>query len=411
MFEALRVVAEADTTDAALRAFLRAAERLGYSWGRLYVVDEASSDTLVSRLSFGIANQVVRAKFDEGGYPLVRDVANDSGAWMCIDEGKPMVLQWAQHAGASGHHSYGLDVVRVSHSPYAEDFGRKPGECWLDIPLGKEGKVTLPLQLGFSPEQMKLLDVLSDNVGQLLRVFRERERLARERDQMILRSAADRALGLTTHNIATRLTALPVVLGRYRLMEEQDDRLRIVNDDFSHIIRECRDFIHRAKSLLAPVEPQLSMFDLVEMVCSVLRTNLQTDQWSLGAGEKVMTVEGDRHLLETCLVHFIENSKIAVGDESQLRISVLIEVDACAEGNSVRIIFSDNGPGVRPEYKDRIFNNFFSVPSPQRKKGPGPGPGFRPTRGGGTRLEGLGRRVSGRGCSVCNPGAKRGLWL
>ena len=377
VFEALRIVAEADSTDSALRVFLKAAEGLGYPWGRLYVVGEAASDTLVSRLSFGIGDQSVRTKFDEGFFSLPRSGAEASGAWQCIDEGRPLVLQWVQEScAAEVHTKHGLEVTPVSDCPYADDFRKEPGGYWLEIPLGKEGKVTLPLLPAFRPEQLRLLEVLSENVEQLLRVFREREKFAKERDQMILRSAADRALGLTTHNIATRLTALPLVLGRYRLLEEHDDRLCRVNNDFSHVIRECQDFIHRAKYLLAPVEPQVSPFDISEILQSILRTNLQAGQWTFDSGGEAITVEGDRHLLETCLVHFIENSKIAVGDESLLRVSVSIEVEAGSDGNWIRIVFSDNGPGVRTEYKERIFDNFFSIPRPRRKRGLGLGLGF-----------------------------------
>ena len=49
--------------------------------------------------------------------------------------------------------------------------------------------------------------------------------------------------------------------------------------------------------------------------------------------------------------------------EPQISVSIV--------GSPTRIIFSDNGPGIDPEHKDRIFDMFFSLKESKKRRGLG----------------------------------------
>jgi signal transduction histidine kinase len=167
-----------------------------------------------------------------------------------------------------------------------------------------------------------------------------------------------------------------VILGRYRLREKKSLPLREVNDDFSRILQDCQEIIFRAKEMLGAVQPHVSRFDLFTAVKKVLKVSLPPKRWSLAPKKGVFSIEADRGLLETCFIHFIENSRKAVGDDTKLKIDVIIERVAYSGQNWIRVIFSDHGPGIREKFKNRIFDNFFSVPGPSRNRGLGLGLGF-----------------------------------
>lgn len=47
-------------------------------------------------------------------------------------------------------------------------------------------------------------------------------------------------------------------------------------------------------------------------------------------------------------------------DYAKLRVEVFVETFPGPSGDRVRITYTDNGPGVPHEFKDRIFDDFFS---------------------------------------------------
>jgi signal transduction histidine kinase len=68
-------------------------------------------------------------------------------------------------------------------------------------------------------------------------------------------------------------------------------------------------------------------------------------------------VLADRRLLERALVNLLENALQAVGEAGTIRVSLRTRDD----GKRVEIEVRDSGPGVAPEFRDRVFEPFFST--------------------------------------------------
>ncbi len=71
------------------------------------------------------------------------------------------------------------------------------------------------------------------------------------------------------------------------------------------------------------------------------------------------------------LENLISNSVYWMDVEKQRKMSFRSELTISLEDNPPRIRFSDNGPGVSKQYKDRIFDLFFSLKDKSRRRGLG----------------------------------------
>ncbi|HEY9103729.1 ATP-binding protein [Chitinimonas sp.] len=78
-------------------------------------------------------------------------------------------------------------------------------------------------------------------------------------------------------------------------------------------------------------------------------------EWELWEPE--IQVLGDQVRLEQVLINLLRNALDAVAGVPVPRIEVLVT----GEGERVRILVSDNGPGIAPEALDHLFDPFFST--------------------------------------------------
>ncbi|WP_294106239.1 ATP-binding protein, partial [Thiolapillus sp.] len=65
------------------------------------------------------------------------------------------------------------------------------------------------------------------------------------------------------------------------------------------------------------------------------------------------------------------NSLYWLDVEKQRKMSFKPELTISVEDNPPRIRFSDNGPGISEQYKDRVFDLFFSLKDKSRRRGLG----------------------------------------
>lgn len=79
-------------------------------------------------------------------------------------------------------------------------------------------------------------------------------------------------------------------------------------------------------------------------------------------------VTGDPVLIEKVVENLVRNAL-----EWRAARPPAIAIDSAANGRSVTIAVADNGVGVDPRYATRIFDAFWSLPSPGRPKGAGLG--------------------------------------
>ena len=117
---------------------------------------------------------------------------------------------------------------------------------------------------------------------------------------------------------------------------------------------------------LEPVAPP----SLVREVVDILRPLAELSGVSLeiDAPEDTPPVQGDPEHLRRVLTNLVDNALKFVGEAGRVRIS------AARDGEFVRFSVADNGPGVPPEYRERIFGRYVQVPGRvARRRGTGLG--------------------------------------
>ena len=71
------------------------------------------------------------------------------------------------------------------------------------------------------------------------------------------------------------------------------------------------------------------------------------------------------------LENLISNSVYWMDVERERKISLEPELTIAVEDSPPRVRFTDNGPGISKQYKDRIFDLFFSLKDKSRRRGLG----------------------------------------
>lgn len=87
--------------------------------------------------------------------------------------------------------------------------------------------------------------------------------------------------------------------------------------------------------------------------------------------DRSVQVSAVKGMVVQVLENLISNSIYWMDVEKQRKISFRPELTISLEDNPPRIRFSDNGPGVSKQYKDRIFDLFFSLKDKSRRRGLG----------------------------------------
>jgi two-component system C4-dicarboxylate transport sensor histidine kinase DctB len=132
------------------------------------------------------------------------------------------------------------------------------------------------------------------------------------------------------------------------------------------------ELLDRLLRLPRPVAGPISLRDSLEFVGALHRSRRSEMRLDLegGLGAVLPAVAGVEHEIEQILLNLILNALEATGETS----GAALVVDAIALDGSVRVSLTDNGPGVPPDRRRRLF-----VPAPAVRDG---------------RLRGLGLAVS-----------------
>jgi signal transduction histidine kinase len=140
-----------------------------------------------------------------------------------------------------------------------------------------------------------------------------------------------------------------------RTVLEEADRLK-------KIVAEFSDFARMPK-------PELSRIDLNEIVRSALSLYHGAVKVDARLAPDLPELDGDKGQLTQVLLNLVENARDAIGSREDGRITVTTRR---GEANDrVLLVVEDNGPGVPPELKDKVFAPYFTTK--QAKGGTGLG--------------------------------------
>ena len=205
-----------------------------------------------------------------------------------------------------------------------------------------------------------------------------RERIAdmeKDADQML----AMAGIGLMVEVVAHELTrsaedALDVLnsLKRKSVPDEIRRRLESLRASMTSISKRLR--------ILDPLSvtgrQRKERFNLDELVTEILDAHeAQFERHKIELNillpEKSVQVSAVKGMVVQVLENLISNSVYWMDVERQRKMSFRPELTLSVEDNPPRIRFSDNGPGVSKQYKDRIFDLFFSLKDKSRRRGLG----------------------------------------
>lgn len=205
-----------------------------------------------------------------------------------------------------------------------------------------------------------------------------RERIAdmeKDADQML----AMAGIGLMVEVVAHELTrsaedALDVLnsLKRKTVPDEVRRRLESLRASMTSISKRLR--------ILDPLSvtgrQRKERFDLDELLNDILGAHdaqFERHQVKLNLllPERSVQVSAVKGMVVQVLENLISNSVYWMDVEKQRKMTFRPELTISLEDNPPRIRFSDNGPGVSKQYKDRIFDLFFSLKDKSRRRGLG----------------------------------------
>jgi two-component system, NtrC family, nitrogen regulation sensor histidine kinase NtrY len=130
-----------------------------------------------------------------------------------------------------------------------------------------------------------------------------------------------------------------------RTVLEEADRLK-------KIVAEFSDFARMPK-------PELSRVDLNEIVRSALSLYHGAVAVESKLADELPAIDGDKGQLTQVLLNLVENARDAIGSRADGRIVVRTRY---GEGNDrALLVVEDNGPGVPPELKDKVFAPYFTT--------------------------------------------------
>lgn len=349
-------------------------EEFNADGARLFLLNPATGD-LQSAKSWGFKSTELQQKFDSGG--LVLSHQTDPELMRCIVEKKALAFRWCPPQVRVHRPLTDLNFTEVTENDRHKQVERKKGDYWIDFPLlvGDEiiGKLTLAFP-SYSPPPQRYMDDL-ETISAILS-----SQLGRLRKDVVQRSeqktARQRAIAITAHDLASKITFLPAFLADYRDLEEklpeaEKKELQEINLRFRERIESAKKTLNRAKEKLAEVRPTFERLDIRKLVNKILSE--QKPHCQKSSGEPVW-IEGDSHLLECVFEELISDSYVMSIDRPQpLRVRVDFEISSDAK--TVVVLYRDNGPGVPPHLKERIFDYFVSYRPGKQKKGSGLGLG------------------------------------
>lgn len=205
-----------------------------------------------------------------------------------------------------------------------------------------------------------------------------RERIAdmeKDADKMI----AMAGIGLMVEVVAHELTrsaedALDVLnsLKRKTVPEEIRRRLESLRASMTSISKRLR--------ILDPLSvtgrQRKERFNLDELLNEMLdahEAQFERHQVKLNIlpPSRPVQVSAVKGMVVQVLENLISNSLYWMDVEKQRKMSFMPELTISVENNPPRIRFSDNGPGISKQYKDRVFDLFFSLKDKSRRRGLG----------------------------------------
>ncbi len=163
------------------------------------------------------------------------------------------------------------------------------------------------------------------------------------------------------HELNNPLTS---VMGFAELLQQSDlpEQQRRYLDVIFKSAKRCQKIVSSLLSFArrhAPERKVISVNEIVESAVEILQYQMRTSniEVQMQLDSKLPLTEIDPHQMQQVFLNIINNARQAMEGQAKGRLRVTTE----SEGERVRIIFQDNGPGIPAENLKKIFNPFFTT--------------------------------------------------
>ena len=220
------------------------------------------------------------------------------------------------------------------------------------------------------------LTTLADEASLVIGSILMRERINKNMER-VYRSAVDKVAADTAHMIGNELSPLAtrvyILRDKLKLGELSDVKeLQKELEYLGNLVRNARSLVKEVRDFggdfqLNPEEESLSKL-MSELMDSTIE---EPNSFSIEDQGQPWIALIDKARMTVVFRELIQNSLDIVDGTTKIRIS-LGDYSPDPRKKFVRIIYSDNGPGVPKQLKERIFEKFFSRrPGRERRTGLG----------------------------------------
>ena len=203
--------------------------------------------------------------------------------------------------------------------------------------------------------------------------LRRQKRLLQESNEQLrkLEELRDNLVHMVVHDMRTPLTA---IYGFLRTLETlEGESLSEQGREFVQTaLAATEDLVEMVSSLLDVSKMEAGEMKLNLTQCELLTIarealakveSLEGDrQLMLSGADEPVTVMADAELIARVFQNLLGNALKFTPDDG--RVTVSIEASAAA----ARVLVQDTGPGIPPEYRERIFEKFGQVENPANKQ-------------------------------------------
>ena len=151
---------------------------------------------------------------------------------------------------------------------------------------------------------------------------------------------------------------------------EVDNKLRDIRTGVevlgvvSQRLDELSKILRRGSSIQSQRTPDVSLNEIVQETIILLDARLQSVELSLVLGD-IPKLEAQRSHLSVVISNLLSNAVDALDEQSEPSRLIRVESGERCEGgrNWVYVRVEDNGPGVSPELREKVFEEFFTTKS------------------------------------------------